>query len=212
MKKLFAAVMSVSGLLAGCASLVEPGQTREEMDASGATRWVLTEYDFEGSHFVWIPHWSEALLHVSTPHASNCKKLDVLEFKDGKLVGVQQLGRDRDRWAEVLRAHGRIVPPTGDGEAPPLHLAVTEKILHEGATTECVFFAAGFPKYGARSNPACHRLPSEIRGEDVLYYLKTSGGEAQEVVIRDGKVAEIRPAERLSKDWQAFFHPTSTSR
>ena len=207
MRKLLAAAVGLLGLLVGCASLVAPGQTREEMEASGATRWVLTEYDFGDSHFVWIPHWTEALLGLSTPHASNCRKLDVLEFKDGKLVGVQSLGADRDRWAERLRAHERIVPPVGEGEASPLHLAVTERILHIGAPRECVFFAAGFPKYGPRSNPNCQRSPAEIEDEDVLYYLRTSGGEAQEVVLRDGKVAEIRPAERLSKDWSSFYHP-----
>jgi len=203
----FAVVLALSAL--GCQSIIAPGQTREEMDASGATKWALTEYDYGGSHFVWVPHWEEGLLHLSSPHAANARKLDLLEFKDGVLVFVDQMGDDRPYWAAKLTDHHRIKSPAGNenAEASPLYLAVTLKIVHVGAPLEAVLFAKGFPLYGSEANPHCRRPASEIAKNDVLYYLTTRGGSANEIVLKDGRVEEVRDAKHLSKDWIPFYHP-----
>lgn len=200
-------ILIVPTLLLGCASIVAPGQTREDLEASGATRWVVTEYDCGATHYVWIPHWAEGALHVSTPHASNVKKLDVLEFKGGKLIGVEELGSDRDRWVAKLREHGRLKSSAEISLGDPLHDAVAFKIIHPGAPIEAVLFAAGFPSGGPNCNPKVKRTPYEIKLDDELYYLRTTGGAAQEVVIRGGRVTETREAQRLSKDWIPFYHP-----
>ncbi len=203
--KTLLATLTLAASLVSCSSIVAPGQTRAEMDDSGATLWAVTEYDFNGSHFVWVPHWAEGLLNVSTPKASNCKKLDVLEFKGDTLVGVQQLGDNRDKWAAVLRSHGRIETPADGSMVAGLYMAVTERIVILGAPVEHVLFAIGFPSHGPNANPSVKRAPSDIRRNDVLYYLGTSGGQAFEVVVRDGRVAEKREAQHLSKDWIPFY-------
>lgn len=202
---LFAVVTALLAL--GCQSIVAPGQDRAALEESGGTKWAVSEYDFGVSHFVWVPTWNEGLLGLSTPTASNCKKLSVLEFKDGILVASIDLGSDREAWAAKLEEHARIPATEGTVEADPLYLAVTLKIVHLGASKEAVYFAKGFPLYGAKQNPRCRRPPAEIASDDVLYYLTTRGGQANEIVLKAGKVAEVRDAEHLGKDWSNFYHP-----
>lgn len=194
--------------LMGCASIVAPGQDRAAIEESGGTKWIVSEYDYRGSHFVWIPTWNEGALGLSTPVASNCKKLSVLEFKDGLLVASIDLGSDREAWGAMLRAHGRFGTPEWNGnvEANPLYIAVALQIVRIGSTKEAVYFAKGFPLYGSEANPRCKRPPAEIAGDDVLYYLSTRGGTANEIVLKDGKVEEIRDAKHLTKDWSNFYH------
>ncbi len=205
------AILIVPTLLLGCSSLVAPGQTREEMEASGALKWALTEYDYAGSHYVWIPHWVEGALHVSTPTAANCKRLDVLQFDthdnegETRLTAVYELGSDRQKWAQMLKRHGRIVDPPGSGMAGPLFMAVTERIVLMGAPTEAVLFACGFPSHGPNFNPKVKRSPYELKKDDVLYYTTSKGGRAQEIVLKDGKVSEILEAEYASKFWNGFY-------
>lgn len=206
MRSMLLLVLIVPSLLLGCSSIVAPGQTPEQMLDSGATKWALTEYDFSGSHFVWIPHWAEGLLHVSTPHASNAKKLDVLEFKGGVLVGREELGSDRDRWVAKLREHGRLSQGGEISMGSTLYNAVAFKVVNVGASLEAVFFAMGFPSWGWDCNPKVKRSPYEIKRDDVLYYLASQGGRANEIVIQDGRVTEVRQAKNLSKDWIPFFH------
>lgn len=191
----------------GCASIVAPGQDRAALEESGGTKWAVSEYDYRGSHFVWVPTWNEGLLGLSTPTASNCKKLSVLEFKDGILVASIDLGSDREAWGAMLREHGRFGTPDGNVEANPLYIATVLQIVHLGDSVECVYFAKGFPLYGSEANPRCHRPPAEIKRDDVLYYLTTRGGSANEIVLRDGRVEEIRDAKHLGKDFSNFYHP-----
>lgn len=193
-------------VLMGCASIVAPGQDRAAIEENGGTKWAVSEYDYRGSHFVWVPTWNEGLLGLSTPTASNCKKLSVLEFKDGLLVASIDLGSDREAWGAMLRAHGRFGTPDGNVEANPLYIAVALQIVRIGSTKEAVYFAKGFPLYGSEANPRCHRPPAEIASDDVLYYLSTRGGTANEIVLKDGKVEEIRDAKHLTKDWSNFYH------
>lgn len=195
-------------LAVGCQSIVAPGQTSQDLQDSGATKWALYEYDFGGSHYAWIPHWSEGLLHLSSPHASNAKSMDVLEFKGGVLVSVAELGRDRAAWAAVLSAHGKIGPAREFGLAPALFMAVTEKLYHVGDPIECVLFANGFPRIDCHSSPRCLRPASEIRRDsDVLYYFTDGFGAAMEVCIKDGLVSEIRRGKPLDNGWVPFYHP-----
>lgn len=204
-KILFAVVLALSAL--GCSSIVAPGQDRAALEESGATKWTLSEYDVGPSHFVWVPTWREGLLGLSTPKATNCKRLTVLEFKGGILIGQEDLGNDRDAWAAKLEEHGRFKRLPQTIEADPLYLAVALQIVHIGASKEAVYFAKGFPMHGAQANPRSFRAPAEIHADDVLYFLKTRGGSANEIVMKDGRVAEVRDAQPLSKFWQSFYFP-----
>lgn len=203
----FTILTALLAVLVGCSSIVAPGKTKAEVEESGATKWALSEYDHGEFHYVWIPTWTEGLLGLSTPTATNAKSLTVLKFRDGVLIDSLDIGRDREDWAALLEEHGRFKNLPGTVEADPLYLAVTLRIVHIGATKEALYFASGFPRYGARYNPRAYRAPSTIGDDDVLYYIITRGGDANEVVLKGGKVAEIRPAEHLGKDFSNFYHP-----
>lgn len=209
MKMMLAALFGLLMLFAlGCASIVAPGQDRAALEESGGTKWAIYEYESEGSRFVWIPHWSDGLLHISSPKATP-KDLDVLEFSvsTGKLVQVHELGRDRDKWAEVLRAHGQLKPGPGQ-DMDPLYSAVALRIILPGAPLVAVLFADGFPHLGPNANPHVFRTAGEInQKDDALYYFENGFGRAHEIVIHDGKVVEMRPAAYLSKDWIPWYHP-----
>jgi hypothetical protein len=198
-------VIGLSVFLGGCTSIITLGQTREQMEESGATRWSLYEYDYDGSHYVWVPHWNEGLLHVSTPTASNGKALDILRFTDDHLIEVIRVGTDRERWAMILASHGRIAPVKEMGLASGLYMAVTAKLYHVGDPIECVLFANGFPRIDADSNPHCLRAANDLKRDDVLHYFTSKGGAGMDIVIRDGKIAEIREGKYLARIWRNYL-------
>ncbi len=171
------------------------------MEESGALRFTVNEYNDKGSHYIWIPHWREGLLGLSSPSASNAKEMDILEFKNGILVSVLELGSDREDWVHLLKQHGQLRADEKAGEADPLYLAVTEKIIHLGATVEHVLYACGFPYGGPDGNPRCKRDRKDLHLNDVLYYLKTRGGTAFKVTLVNGQVESIDPAEHVSYFW-----------
>jgi len=201
---IFAVVLALSAL--GCQSIVAPGQDRAALEESGALKWAVSEYDAFGAHWIWIPHWQEGLLGLSSPKARNCRDLDLLRIQDGRLTSVQHIGTDRGAWAEMLQLHGRFQGDPDQQAISPLYMAVSSQIVHAGASLECVYFAKGFPLYGPEANPRCHRPPGEIKRDDVLYYLTTRGGTANEIIMRDGRVEEIRDAKHLGKDFDGFYH------
>jgi hypothetical protein len=196
-------------LLAACASVFQPGVSREELEKGGYLKYALMEYEANGSTYVWVPTWNEKPLKracfggaisdaEASPDPDGPKSM--LEFKDGRLVQVHDLGTDRRQWVAAI-------PRDAEG-AEPMTKAIVERRVEVGLPAEVVLLNYGLPNRGPGKNPATYLTREEMRTARKFYYAAGPEGKPITVVLdAEGKVAEIREGPELNPKWRAFPRP-----
>jgi len=209
MKK-WSVLLSALPLLAACASVFQPGVSRQDLENGGYLKYALLEYDSNGSTYVWVPTWNEKPAKracfggaISDAEASPLPDgpKSILEFKDGRLVQMHDLGTDRQQWAASI-------PRDAEG-ADPLGRAIVDRRVEVGMPVGVVLLNYGVPQRGPGKNPGTYLTAGEIRSARKLYY--TAGPEGKPVTVildADGKVADLQEGPEVDPKWRAFPRPT----
>ena len=128
---------------------------------------------------------------LSTSKADACQEWTVLGFREGVLESIQDLGKDREKWVEVLKAHAADF-------GVDANRGIVEWRTVKGAPTSAALITFGIPHRGPDRGTNLRREPSTIEAVDTLYYVTDRlSGRAVVIGIDGGKVVSSEFGQRL---------------
>ena len=172
----------------GCAGAMKPGASRDDLESAGYLRYALFEYDSGPLHMVWIPTWRVTAFRAKT---ETDDQKTVLEFEAGRLVASTNLGTDRNRWMETLKAHGQGMDASVAG-------SILRKEIREGMPVEAVLLSWGVPDH---SSMARSGNGTEMDGE--LWYRRGKQGEGVRLSVKGNQIRRMENVQQIGVVWQS---------
>jgi hypothetical protein len=196
---------------AACASVFQPGVSRQELEDGGYLKYALFEYEREGTTYVWIPTWREKPAKrilfgglVADAEADPDGAKSILEFRDGKLLRIRHLGTDRHAWVEALHEPG--AEALGAEGAPAWREAILARRVERGMPLEAVLLSWGVPPLGSEWNPDVYMTAADLRRARRLWYpADPSTGRPVTVKLDpEGRVESVEDGPPADPRWRSW--------